>query len=59
MIVVERVTMNPAPPSSCAPACSRDDSQQETGNPEHASAQPEGGRDPLRPDVPANALDLP
>ena len=31
--------MNPAPPSGCAPACSRDDSQQETGNPEHASAQ--------------------
>ena len=42
MIVVKRVTMNPAHPTGRAPACSRDDSQQETGDPEHASARPEG-----------------
>ena len=44
MMIVERVTMDPAHPSGRAPACSRDDSQQETGNPEHTSARPEGAK---------------
>ena len=43
MMIVERVTMNPAPPSSCAPACSRDDSQQETGDPETHQCTAGGG----------------
>ena len=39
-MVVERVRVNPAHPFGRAQACSRDDSQQETGDPGHASARP-------------------